>query len=240
MNVLVIDNGMMKPRFGAKSIVFWLLQSWKKPEPLHITVRRGPDLDLPKDPKIFDRIVISGSAMSCMDTPPWVDALDAFLVSLIQQKVPTLGICYGHQSIARAMDRLEGRTPRLSRSSTPELGWTKVKLHSDSVLFEGMKSKSFYTYSQHFEEITEIPAGFRSLASSERCQIQAYEVEGLPIFGIQFHPEYRVHETEKFFEMHRSRGNGPLLMEPNRSAELYDVRVPEIIFGNFLEKIGKS
>lgn len=239
MRVLVIDNGMMLPRYGAKSIVSWLLQSWKRSEPMHITVRRGPDQDLPNNPTVFDRIVISGSAMSCMETPPWVDALDAFLVGVVQQKVPTLGICYGHQSLARAIDRKEGRAPRLRRSPTPELGWTKVKIHTGSALFEGLAEESFYTYSQHFEEVTELPKGFRSLASSDRCQIQAYELEGLPIFGIQFHPEYRIHETEKFFELHRSRGNGSLLMEPTRGKELYDSRVPEVIFGNFLEKIGK-
>jgi GMP synthase-like glutamine amidotransferase len=239
MKILVIDNGLHKERYGAKSIVYWILKTWARPEPIHVTVRRGPNRDLPNDPTLFDRIIISGSAMSCLDNSPWVEALDQFLVSVFERRVPTLGICYGHQSIARAVDKLQGRAPGLRRAEKPELGWTRVSLHKESELFRGLSEKEFYTYSQHFEEVFELPAEFIPLASSERCGIQAYEVSGRPIFGIQFHPEYRVHETEKFFDLHRSRGNGGWLMEPNRGLELYDERVPQVIFSNFLEKIGK-
>jgi len=44
-------------------------------------------------------------------------------------------------------------------------------------------------FEAHYWEIKRAPAGFRVLASSELCGVQALAHEHLPLFGTQFHPE---------------------------------------------------
>ena len=231
MKVLVIDNGLMPHRYGAKSMG----SSWMKllGPGARMDVRRAPPRDL-TDASGYDRVVLTGSAQSCMETPEWVQDLDRWILGVIEQRVPLLGVCYGHQSIVRALDQQRGRPPNLRKAAAPELGWTQLRLLTQSPLTANLP-KEFISYSQHFEEVSELPEGFRKLIESDRCAIQAFDRPGSPVFGVQFHPEYTAEDALKFFELHRSRGNGHLLLEPDRTEKLYNPEVAEIIFGNFLK-----
>ena len=44
-------------------------------------------------------------------------------------------------------------------------------------------------FQYHFDELTELPAGFRVLASTDRCRVQAIASEERGWWGTQFHPE---------------------------------------------------
>jgi GMP synthase (glutamine-hydrolysing) len=44
-------------------------------------------------------------------------------------------------------------------------------------------------FQHHTDELTSLPEGFRLLASSERCHVQAIAHEQRPWWGTQFHPE---------------------------------------------------
>lgn len=41
---------------------------------------------------------------------------------------------------------------------------------------------------------------FVILASSEQCQIQAFQVKGHQIWGIQFHPEMNISDTQDYLK----------------------------------------
>lgn len=51
-----------------------------------------------------DGYVITGSADSVYDDAPWIDDLTAFVRQLVAARVKTLGVCFGHQIIAQALD----------------------------------------------------------------------------------------------------------------------------------------
>ena len=60
----------------------------------------------------------------------------------------------------------------------------------------------------HFDELTDLPDGFRVLASTDRCRLQAIASEQRGWWGTQFHPEsYRSANPEgarilrTFFEL---------------------------------------
>ncbi|MDE5979448.1 MAG: glutamine-hydrolyzing GMP synthase, partial [Muribaculaceae bacterium] len=44
-------------------------------------------------------------------------------------------------------------------------------------------------WKRHGDTITEIPSGFRRIASTDKVEIAAYRVEGEQTWGVQFHPE---------------------------------------------------
>jgi GMP synthase-like glutamine amidotransferase len=227
VKVLIIDNHIDPDSWGADELVKLVTQN----QNTTAVVRRGPHGDLPKDLSQFSHVVISGSKTSCLDLSPWVKALDSFILDLIRRRTPLLGVCYGHQSIQRAIG---GSTACLRRGNSPEFGWSKIELLESGRLLQDFPS-SFFTYSSHWEEVTELQKGFRKLAKSLLCSIQAYEHEVLPIFGIQFHPERGLERAkESLSKIQKTDPKRPLL-HPDRSEELYRPEIGSKLFQNFLK-----
>jgi GMP synthase (glutamine-hydrolysing) len=101
---------------------------------------------------------------------------------------PILGICAGHQFMARFFGG------EVKPSKVPEFGQVEMTLlkKKDS-LFEGVPKKSI-VWESHNDEVTKIPKVFERLAESENCPIQAMRHQKKPFYGLQFHPE--VEHTE--------------------------------------------
>lgn len=105
---------------------------------------------------------------------------------------PILGICAGHQYMAI---HLGGAA---APSAIPEFGKTLVNVVDEDDLFKGLP-ETFVAWESHNDEVTALPAGFRLLASSDTCKVQAMRHETRPLFGLQFHPE--VENTDNGYEI---------------------------------------
>ena len=106
-------------------------------------------------------------------------------------KVPVLGICFGHQIVAHAL--FGSGTVR--KSATPEVGWVPITQTSQGEpMFEDI-DPIFTTFMSHFDEVQARP-GMTVLATTERCEVAAYRVGDLPIWGLQFHAEMDQQEAE--------------------------------------------
>jgi GMP synthase (glutamine-hydrolysing) len=102
--------------------------------------------------------------------------------------VPILGICAGHQFMARHYGGDAGEAPK------PEFGAATISLVGDGgPLFKGTPSEQT-VWESHNDEVTVTPPGFIAVAQSESCKVQAMQNEDLSRFGLQFHPE--VNDTE--------------------------------------------
>ena len=55
-------------------------------------------------------------------------------------------------------------------------------------IFKGLP-KEITVWHSHFDEVKELPKGFRRTAWNETCPIQAMEHTERLLFGVQFHPE---------------------------------------------------
>ncbi|MGC9020426.1 MAG: glutamine-hydrolyzing GMP synthase [Candidatus Methanodesulfokora sp.] len=119
-----------------------------------------------------DGVIIGGGPGSTVESVPEVKL----------PNVPLLGICYGHQLIAKLMGGNVGRAKK------PEFGPFEVTVLEKDVLFQGVPEK-FVAWMSHRDEVTKIPPDFLRLASSENCLYQAIRHEKRDIFGVQFHPE---------------------------------------------------
>jgi GMP synthase (glutamine-hydrolysing) len=225
MKILIIDNAMERDSWGSDELRHYA----RAVQGATIAVRRAPLDDLPASPREFDRIILSGSGTSCMADAPWIEKLHEFIRTSINEKKALLGVCFGHQSLVRA---LGGKT-LMRKAAKPEHGWTRIALTADAPIFKSLP-KTFYTFSSHFEEVSDLPKAMKNLARSDDCQFQACQLGNLPVYGVQFHPERNIANALKTFEERKKAGGAKLLLHPNETEKLYNPKVGETIFSNFL------
>jgi len=136
-----------------------------QPEELEDVLRRGG----------VAAVVLSGGPRSVLEEE--VEIAPAIL----DAGVPVLGICYGHQLLAKM---LGGRVER----GPGEYGDTKVRLLEGDPLLEGLDREEV-VWMSHGDYVASPPPGFKVLAVSERGYIAAMRSPDRPIYGVQFHPE---------------------------------------------------
>jgi GMP synthase (glutamine-hydrolysing) len=129
---------------------------------------------LAKRPKA---IVLSGGPASVYaEGAPQVSA------DLFGTGVPTLGICYGFQAMARAL----GGT--VEHTGTAEFGRTPLTVTGERTLFRGLPA-SQPVWMSHGDSVTAAPAGFVVTAASAGAPVAAFEDDERRLYGVQFHPE---------------------------------------------------
>ena len=102
--------------------------------------------------------------------------------------IPILGICLGHQLIAKAYGG------EVSTSETESYAQVKIDIKNDENLFEGL-APEIDVWSSHKDEVKTVPEEFEVLASSNLCDVESFKHKDKDVYGIQFHPE--VHHTPK-------------------------------------------
>jgi len=100
---------------------------------------------------------------------------------------PIIGICAGHQYIARFYG---GEAIPAKKA---EYGKVELEIIKDDLFFKKVPKKSI-VWESHNDEVSKIPEKFELLASSKDCIVQAMKHKNKPIYGLQFHPE--VNNTE--------------------------------------------
>ncbi len=226
MKILIIDNNIDPECWGSKDIC----NLARKAPDSTLYTRRAPQGDLPKSPQGFDRIIVSGSRTSSLGDSPWVGELIDFIKKAVELRKPFLGICFGHQILARAL----GGKEVVSVAAVPEYGWVQVELTEPSRLTQGLPP-SFYSFGAHVEEVNQLPRGLKSFARSTDCQIQGFQHNELPVFGIQFHPEKSNTDAKKILKERKLTQSLSGLLNADRTEELYSPQVGETLFKNFFE-----
>ncbi|HYI74129.1 MAG TPA: type 1 glutamine amidotransferase [Gaiellaceae bacterium] len=125
-------------------------------------------------------IVLSGSSA------PWAGRdegeLDRLGEAVLASNRPVLGICAGMQLLAR----FAGGT--LGPGTRPEHGFMPVDVLDGSDLLRDLPAQPV-VFHDHTDEITSLPDGFRVLAASPDCAVQAIAAPERRWWGTQFHPE---------------------------------------------------
>lgn len=133
---------------------------------------------LPEDLTGVAGVILSGSPYSVYDQ-------EAFKVDLssLRGKLPLLGICYGAQSLVHQAGG------RVEPSDSREYGRAHLSIcHEHDALMEGVSPGST-VWMSHGDTITELPKGFRIVASTEDVEAAAFRIDGEKTWGVQFHPE---------------------------------------------------
>ena len=122
-------------------------------------------------------IILTGGPNSCYEEgAPTADE------ALFKQGIPVLGLCYGDQLMAHVLGG------KVERAENREYGKTDICLDTDSKLFEGIETENT-CWMSHFDYISKMPEGFKSIAHTVNCPVAAMENVEAGLYGLQFHPE---------------------------------------------------
>jgi len=160
-----------------------------------IVTFKASSLKFPETLDDYDHIIVSGSEDSVLNDKQYIRKEMELIRECVEKGIPTLGICFGHQLIARALLGLGG----VRRASYLEIGWKRVTAHKASPILEGIE-KEFFIFNSHFDEVCNLPDDFEIQASSEMCDVQVFQVVGKPAWGVQFHPEIDMESGKKSIE----------------------------------------
>lgn len=234
--ILLIDN-TFDPPHGSPELRAQLENAAQVTGPVEIVTVRAPDGKVPESADEFDAVVMSGSKTRIAESAPWIDREIALIRKLYDQKIPTLGICYGEQLIVRAL----GGESLTGAAKTPEFGWVKVEQKeagARSPLFKGLP-KSFYFYQAHSDEVYSLPKNFVLTAASADCPIQAYDLTDAPMWGLQFHPERGLVEGNKALDKRVKENPAAKVINRNLPESEFDPAAASKIFQNFLKLVEK-
>jgi para-aminobenzoate synthetase component II len=174
MQVLVVDN--------YDSFVFNLVQ-YLGQLGVHAQVWRNDDERLASPEAIaeqFDGVLLSPGP----GTPERAGASIPLVTACAATKTPLLGVCLGHQAIGVAFGGTVDRAPELLH------GKTSTVYHSNAGVLQGLPDPFTATRYHSLTILPDtVPAELEVTARTEGGVIMGVQHTGLPIHGVQFHPE---------------------------------------------------
>ncbi len=130
-------------------------------------------------------IILSGSHASAYE-----EDTDKAPQLVFELGIPVLGICYGMQTMAQ---QLGGR---VQSGTLREFGHADVRAHGHTQLLDGIQDYAtpmghgmLQVWMSHGDKVTDLPHGFKLMASTDSCPIAGMADEERRFYGVQFHPE---------------------------------------------------
>lgn len=151
-----------------------------------VRVVNAPEFEVLPEPGTFSGVVIAGSHAMVTQNLDWSLAVEAWLAPLVMAGIPVLGICYGHQLLAKAMGGKVDFHP-----GGLEIGTTPITLAPDALsdpLLQGLPPV-FNAHTCHSQTVLTLPPGAVNLAGNTHEPHHAFRL-GHAAWGVQFHPEY--------------------------------------------------
>ncbi|MXR40405.1 type 1 glutamine amidotransferase [Halobaculum sp. WSA2] len=136
------------------------------------------------DPNLddVDGVVIGGSGAGVYDEPdqPWIADQKRLARRLVEEGVPTLGICFGHQILNAALG-----------GAVEDSGTTRLHLRDaefdDEPLFNGVEPTVPVL---HSDVVTELGDGMEVIGRADYYEYFATRHRDSPVWSVQYHPEF--------------------------------------------------
>ncbi len=143
-------------------------------------------------------IILSGSHASVYE-----DDTDSAPSLVFELGIPVLGICYGMQTMAQ---QLGGK---VESGHQREFGYAEVRARGHTALLKDIADFTtpeghgmLKVWMSHGDKVTELPPGFKLMASTDSCPIAGIADEARHFYGVQFHPEV-THTVQGKAMLHR-------------------------------------
>jgi GMP synthase (glutamine-hydrolysing) len=136
-------------------------------------------------------IVLSGSHASAYE-----ESTDRAPQAVFELGVPVLGICYGMQTMAQQLGGQVSAAEMVNGMAKREFGYAEVRAHGHTALLEDIQDMVndqghglLKVWMSHGDKVSELPPGFKVMASTPSCPIAGMADEQRRFYGVQFHPE---------------------------------------------------
>jgi GMP synthase (glutamine-hydrolysing) len=158
-----------------------------------IDVANGAQL---KHPSEYVAAIITGSQANVDDDLPWLEPLKNWILTARYSNLPILGICFGHQLIAKTFG---GKV--ILNPAGLSLGIININVTEDGKnnnLFK-QTGNSFESFVHHAYIVESLPSLANILARNDKGIIYAFSFD--KICGIQFHPEFNSEIMQHYFDL---------------------------------------
>ena len=134
----------------------------------------------------FQGVIITGSHSMSTDCESWSERLLPYIKEMLATKTPTLGVCYGHQLMAKALGGEIDFHPEGPQAGSTEITLTEAG-KADRLL--GESPITFKVNAGNSQRISKLPNEAVVLAGNDFEPHQAIRF-GETMWGLQFHPEF--------------------------------------------------
>jgi len=152
-----------------------------------------------------DAVICSGSRRNVSIWEDWMDCGASLLRSSIAMGIPTLGICFGHQLLCKALGATVERSDSLS-NGVWDLDLTEEggsdELFASRRSGEGGSPLVLFTHRDHVMSVPECCTLLGSTNHNGVTAVRVNDEDGLPlpVWGVQFHPEAAKARIERAFD----------------------------------------
>ena len=175
-------SGDLQKQQGNYPEMFETLLRQRLPD-MEYHVYRVLDGVLPERPEECDVYLITGSKFGVNDGWPWIAELEAFVVQLWEAAVPLVGICFGHQVMAKALGGEVHKSPK---------GWGVGLSFNDVIVNKPWMQPtrdSLDLIVSHQDQVVRLPPQAEILGRSDFCPYYLLQY-GEHFMSVQGHPEF--------------------------------------------------
>jgi len=147
----------------------------------------------PQDIKNADKIIFPG--VGSFDTAmKELSGIKSYILEHIDKGKPFLGICLGFQILFSKSEEgkedglsfIDEKIEKFKNIKTPHMGWNKVFIEKDNILFKGITDETFF-YFVHSYYLDKSNYVISKTNYGDYNFVSAVQKEN--VFGVQFHPE---------------------------------------------------
>ena len=141
--------------------------------------------ELPASVNTDELYLVPGSLDSAYDDKPWIVALVKWIEHAYCRGAKLMGVCFGHQVIARA---LGGEVRRYDGGFGAGIRASQVIDERMAPYFPGQEMRLLYS---HHDQVTALPQDAVLCATSDFCKNESFRI-GSQVVTFQGHPEFTV------------------------------------------------
>lgn len=141
--------------------------------------------ELPTEVNADEIYLVPGSLDAAYDDKPWIVALLQWIEKAYVRGARLMGVCFGHQAIARA---LGGDVRQFEGGFGVGVRASRVIDSSMKTYFPGQEMRLLYS---HHDQVVALPQDAELCATSDFCENESFRI-GHQVITFQGHPEFTV------------------------------------------------
>jgi GMP synthase-like glutamine amidotransferase len=146
------------------------------------------------DVDTVDGFIITGSKSSAYADKEWIRNLERLVQELHAKRKKMVGICFGHQVIARALGGTVAKSDKGWGVGVNVYNVSELPVQGDDEI-RGGGSDFLKLVASHQDQVTVLPPGARTLVSNDHCENAGFVI-GEHVLTLQGHPEFSAEYSE--------------------------------------------